>query len=437
MSDEEVNARLRERGRRAQAQGARARRAARPLADDLARAARTPTSSTRSPTPRGAACTATPTRTRRELRRELAAPPRRRARARSSSATAPRSCSAPPRSALLDAGRRAGHAVALLPALPAHGAPRRAATPSRSPGFGVDAVLARGHTSARASSRSATPTTRPASCSPPRELRRLLDGAARARRRAARRGARATSSTPSRPTRTLALLDDHPRLLVFRTFSKAWGLAGLRCGYAIGGPGSRAAARASSSPPLGVGELAQAGALEALRTLRASWSRARRAAVVAERRAPARRAARRWPSTPPPSQANFVWLRAPGHRRRRARGAARRAGVLVAPGATARRPRPRPRRRSSDRRGDRRACSERALRRDALERDADAQRSVAGGLAQQRAGRLLEDLAPGARLLLLGREVLDDLAHARGRDLDAVALADLAGSARSPRRASA
>ena len=29
----------------------------------------------------------------------------------------------------------------------------------------------------------------------------------------------------------LALVDEFPRLLVFRTFSKAWGLAGLRVGY--------------------------------------------------------------------------------------------------------------------------------------------------------------------------------------------------------------
>src|SRR6195952_1502429 len=37
---------------------------------------------------------------------------------------------------------------------------------------------------------------------------------------------------------TLALLERFPRLLIFRTFSKAWGLAGLRCGYALGGPGA-------------------------------------------------------------------------------------------------------------------------------------------------------------------------------------------------------
>ncbi|MGH2833141.1 MAG: aminotransferase class I/II-fold pyridoxal phosphate-dependent enzyme, partial [Solirubrobacteraceae bacterium] len=34
---------------------------------------------------------------------------------------------------------------------------------------------------------------------------------------------------------SLALLEEHPRLLVFRSFSKAWGLAGLRVGYALGG----------------------------------------------------------------------------------------------------------------------------------------------------------------------------------------------------------
>jgi histidinol-phosphate aminotransferase len=33
---------------------------------------------------------------------------------------------------------------------------------------------------------------------------------------------------------SLDLLDDHPRLLVFRTFSKIYGLAGLRVGYGIG-----------------------------------------------------------------------------------------------------------------------------------------------------------------------------------------------------------
>ncbi len=64
---------------------------------------------------------------------------------------------------------------------------------------------------------------------------------------------------------SLKLLDEHPRLLVFRSFSKAWGLAGLRVGYAIGGPGSQEL-MAELEPDLGVSEVSQAGALEALRT---------------------------------------------------------------------------------------------------------------------------------------------------------------------------
>src|SRR4029077_12647327 len=64
---------------------------------------------------------------------------------------------------------------------------------------------------------------------------------------------------------SLALLEDHPRLFVFRSFSKAWGLAGLRVGYAIGGPGSEDLL-AELEPDLGVSEVSQAGALEALRT---------------------------------------------------------------------------------------------------------------------------------------------------------------------------
>ena len=62
-----------------------------------------------------------------------------------------------------------------------------------------------------------------------------------------------------------ALLALAPRLLVFRSFSKAWGLAGLRCGYALGGPGAEELL-AALQPELGLDELAQAGALESLRS---------------------------------------------------------------------------------------------------------------------------------------------------------------------------
>ena len=62
---------------------------------------------------------------------------------------------------------------------------------------------------------------------------------------------------------SLQLLERHSRLIVFRSFSKAWGLAGLRIGYAIGGPGA-AELLAELEPDLGVSEVSQAGAYEAL-----------------------------------------------------------------------------------------------------------------------------------------------------------------------------
>ena len=73
---------------------------------------------------------------------------------------------------------------------------------------------------------------------------------------------------------SLTLLEDHPRLLVFRSFSKAWGLAGLRVGYALGGPGSEDLL-AELEPDLGVSEVSQAGALEALRSCSELLARAR------------------------------------------------------------------------------------------------------------------------------------------------------------------
>jgi len=108
---------------------------------------------------------------------------------------------------------------------------------------------------------------------------------------------------------TLALLERFPRLLIFRTFSKAWGLAGLRCGYALGGPGADPLLE-QLAPELGVNELAQAGALEAVRTVggvverRRTTIAAHRARLVDELRE------RGWDVGA--SQANVVWVPAPG-----------------------------------------------------------------------------------------------------------------------------
>ncbi|MCW2968805.1 MAG: aminotransferase class I/II-fold pyridoxal phosphate-dependent enzyme [Solirubrobacteraceae bacterium] len=104
---------------------------------------------------------------------------------------------------------------------------------------------------------------------------------------------------------SLALLGDHPRLLVFRTFSKAWGLAGLRCGYAIGGPGAEPLLE-RLEPELGLNELAQAGALEALRS---SIERvARRGQDVVASRAALTSTARELGYDVTDSQANVLWL---------------------------------------------------------------------------------------------------------------------------------
>jgi histidinol-phosphate aminotransferase len=111
------------------------------------------------------------------------------------------------------------------------------------------------------------------------------------------------------PASAIGLLDRHPRLLVFRSFSKAWGLAGLRIGYAVGGPGSEPILE-RLAPELGVAELSQVGALEALRSTEAKVSR-RVAAVRLERdRLIVELRALRFDVTD--SEANLVWIGAPG-----------------------------------------------------------------------------------------------------------------------------
>jgi histidinol-phosphate aminotransferase len=107
---------------------------------------------------------------------------------------------------------------------------------------------------------------------------------------------------------SLRLLDEHPRLLVFRSFSKAWGLAGLRVGYAIGGPRSQEL-MAELEPDLGVSEVSQAGALEALRTC--SDLLARKVRAVCQERPRLTEGLRERGFEVADSQANFVWAAHP------------------------------------------------------------------------------------------------------------------------------
>ena len=69
--------------------------------------------------------------------------------------------------------------------------------------------------------------------------------------------------TDDDPDATLDLLSDFPNVVVLRTFSKCYGLAGLRVGYAIGSAGFRAAVDAVRQP-FSVNALAQAAGAEAI-----------------------------------------------------------------------------------------------------------------------------------------------------------------------------
>jgi histidinol-phosphate aminotransferase len=135
---------------------------------------------------------------------------------------------------------------------------------------------------------------------------------------------------------SLGLLEHHPHLLVFRSFSKAWGLAGLRCGYVIGGPGSEELL-AELDPDLGVSEISQAGALEALR----SCSRVTEARVrtVAQERDRLTSALREWGFDVSDSQANFLWIAHPTLGGSELTAQLANSGVLVAAGAALGEPR--------------------------------------------------------------------------------------------------
>lgn len=100
------------------------------------------------------------------------------------------------------------------------------------------------------------------------------------------------------------LIGRYPNLVVLRTFSKAYGLAGLRVGYAIGPVAILDAAR-STAIPLGVTGAASAGAIA---SLDAEAELLERVDVIVERRDRLRSAlaAQGWPV--PQAQGNFVWL---------------------------------------------------------------------------------------------------------------------------------
>jgi histidinol-phosphate aminotransferase len=125
----------------------------------------------------------------------------------------------------------------------------------------------------------------------------------------------------------LRLVAAFPRLLVVRTFSKIYGLSGLRAGFAVS---ADAGLLAAVAPVLGVNTLTQAAVEHALRTGEAEVERRRRA-VSRERRRLLDGLGKLGVEADE-SQANFIWLRVAGRTGDALAQALRRQGVIVAPG---------------------------------------------------------------------------------------------------------
>jgi len=124
----------------------------------------------------------------------------------------------------------------------------------------------------------------------------------------------------------IELYRDRPNVCVLRTFSKAYGLAGLRVGFAIAHEPVAAALR-KTAVPFGVSQIAQDAAVASLRSEAELLERVE-ALVGERRRVRDELLAQGW--TVPETQANFVWLRL-GERTSDFAAVCERAGVMVRP----------------------------------------------------------------------------------------------------------
>ncbi|MDE8588365.1 histidinol-phosphate transaminase [Arthrobacter sp. NQ4] len=124
---------------------------------------------------------------------------------------------------------------------------------------------------------------------------------------------------------SLALYRRYPNVCILRTFSKAYGLAGLRVGYAIATPAIAEGLRRTALP-FAVSALAQKAAIA---SLDAGEEMAARVSLVRQERARMAAAleAQGWKLQP--SQGNFLWIRADDNLRGRLVEAFDSAGILV------------------------------------------------------------------------------------------------------------
>ena len=129
------------------------------------------------------------------------------------------------------------------------------------------------------------------------------------------------------PDTTLDLLKRHPNLVLLRTFSKVYGLCGLRVGFALCGSDDFVTAVNQVRQPFFCNAAAQAAAIEALRHQDEVNARVERTIVA---RLELEDGLRELGIEPAESQANFCWFDLPVRRRR---GARRGRGARRAPGS--------------------------------------------------------------------------------------------------------
>ncbi|WP_227471757.1 histidinol-phosphate transaminase [Paenarthrobacter sp. YJN-5] len=110
---------------------------------------------------------------------------------------------------------------------------------------------------------------------------------------------------PDKSIDTIKLFQRHVNVCLLRTFSKAYGLAGLRIGYGLAHPILAAALR-SVALPFGVSDLAQRAAIA---SLEATGEIQARAQVVTAERSRLLQRLRDGGWVLPDTQANFIWLR--------------------------------------------------------------------------------------------------------------------------------